>query len=131
MHPECRSHCAGEASSGTGVAAVGGMGLDLPERLREGMPERCAKKRGKSSGAYRKAPMGMWMAQGVCREVGRGRSRSQGPEGRENFMEDIGTQCLIPQQGPVGDRWKSNFWMWQLVILGEGGGRGQFLRVEE
>lgn len=43
MHPECRSHCAGEASSGTGVAAVGGMGLDLPERLREGMPERCAK----------------------------------------------------------------------------------------
>ena len=76
-----------------------------------GTPESCAKKGGGPQGPRGQHPWGHGMAQGVCREVARGRSSIQGPEGRESFTEEAGMQCPIPQPGTMGEGWKSTFWM--------------------
>lgn len=99
------SHCAREARPGTvGRINQGFLGRRHLRGDSQVTRDLC-KEKGVGGGLLGLREQYRWghgMAQGLCWEVGKGRSRIQGPEGREHFTEEVGIQGPILQRGPVG-----------------------------
>lgn len=99
------SHCAREASPGTvGRINQGFLGRGHLRGGSQVTRDLCKEKGigGGLLGLREQYPRGHEMAQGVCWEVGKGRSRIQGPEGREHFTGEVRIQGPILQPDPVG-----------------------------